>query len=208
MGGPSQQTLNTQNQLTQSQISTQQAATAQSQQEYQQQQALEAPAISFNTALASGDPSAVMKALAPQLTGISQATAANKENILESTGPGAARDVALSQNALNQGNQTASLEANAELQAPNTLANIGAGLGSNSLQALGASINAGGAASSANQVSINAAEQSKASTLGFLGTLAGAGTSLATGGLFSGGGGGGGGGTMNFPTTGPAILQA
>ena len=178
MGGPSKSSLNQQNQLTQLQYQTEQQALAQSQADYAQRNALQAPAIAFNQALSSGDPAAVLKALAPQAGNQSQATATAREGIFENTGPGAARDIGLAQNQIQGANQFANLESNAELQSFDKLANIGSGLGSFSLQELGAGISAGSAASSANQVSINAAEQSKASTLGFLGNLVGAGGAL------------------------------
>lgn len=189
MGGPSQSSLNTQSGITQQEIGIQQQAVAGSEQDRAARIAAQQPAINLNTALTSGDPAAVMTAIAPQLTGITQSKAANKEQIYEGLGPGAGRDEALLQNQLNAGNQTASLRANAVSSAYDKLANIGSGLGSFSLQELGAGISSGQAASSANQVNISAAEQSKASTLGFLGNLAGAGAKLATG--FSSGQGGG-----------------
>lgn len=178
MGGPSQSTINTQNALTQEQIGIQQQSLAGSQQDRAARVAAQQPAIDQYSALSSGDSSAIMKALVPQLTGVTQGTAAAKEGIYESVGPGAARDVALAQNQVNQGNQTAALRANAVSSSYDKLANIGAGLGSFSLQELGAGISSGQAASSSNQSIMQAQEQSKASTLGFLGELAGAGASL------------------------------
>jgi hypothetical protein len=182
MGGPSQSSLNTslntQNQLTQSQINTQSAATQESQQEFAQQQQLEAPSIAFNNALTSGDPKAVLTALAPEISGVTQAKNSTAAQIDEQLPPGAARDVAQANNIQGSANQIAGTEAAAEQGAYGTLASLGQELGSNSLQALAGSISAGSAASSANQVNISAAEQSKASTLGFVGSLAGTGASF------------------------------
>ena len=213
MGGPSQSSQNTQsslvqeqNQIAQNQLSVEQQALNTSNQEQAQYQALTQPAVNFNTALASGDPTAIMTALAPQTAAFSQAKSQNAGQIYEQLPPGAARDYALAQNTMNSNNQVAQTEAAQVAQAPNTLASIGAGFGSNALQELGASLGFGNsavsatnAAANANSNLMNVQEQSKSSTLGFLGQLVGAGAGLATGGLFSGMGGG----NSSVPTSGP-----
>jgi hypothetical protein len=202
MGGPSTSTANqiTQEQLglSQQQLGIEQQALNTSNQEQQQYQQLTAPAVAYNTALASGDPKAIMTALAPQLGAYSQERAANQESIYESMPAGAARDMALTQSNLEVNSQIAGLQSSAVAQAPSTLANLGAGFGSNALQELGASlgfgnsaISATNAASTTNANVMNVEEQSKAATLGFLGQLAGAAGTAASGGVFGSLGGGG-----------------
>lgn len=179
MGGPSQSAVNTQNSITQQQIGIEQQSLNQSTEDRESRKALQQPAIDFNSALASGDPAAVMKALAPQLTGLSQARSTARENIFEGLAPGAARDVSLAQNDVSNANAVAGLRASQSLGAMDKLANIGSGLGSFSLQELGAGISAGTAASGSNKAVMDSQEAAKASTLGFLGTLAGAGGNIA-----------------------------
>ena len=189
MGGPSTSTANniTQEQLgiSQQQLGIEQQALNTSNQEQAQYQQLTAPAIAYNTALASGDPNAIMTALAPQTQALSQERSQNQEQIYESMPAGAARDYAIGQNNQNVNSQTANLQASAVAQAPNTLANIGAGFGSNALQELGAALGFGNSATSAtnaasttNQGVMNVQEQGKASTLGVIGSLLGAGAQV------------------------------
>lgn len=192
MGGPSQSTLNQQQDITrqgqaisQEQLDLERQQVAQSGEDRAQRNALQAPAIDFNKALSSGDPAAIMKALAPSLAGFSQARNTAREGIFESLRPGAARDISLAQNDIGNANQIAGLRAQKVLEAPDKLANIGSGLGSFSLQELGAGISAGqtgisalGGASNSNQAVLSAQEQAKASTLGFLGNVVGAGAGL------------------------------
>lgn len=169
------QAENTQSAITQQQLDVEKQQLQESEVDRAQRIALQKPAVDFNTALTSGDRTAAMSALAPALAPVAQATKANKEAIWESQPPGAGRDVALQMNDASGRDKTASLQSNSFLSAFDKLANIGAGVGSFSLQELGAGLTAGGQASSSNQSVINAEQQRKSSQLGFLGELAGAG---------------------------------
>lgn len=171
MGAPKAETQ--QNAITSEQLAIEQQQVDASNQDRAQRLALMDPAIQFNKALTSGDRATAMAALAPALAPIDAATKANKEAIWESA-PGAARDVALQQNDAAGRTAVASTESNSFLSAFDKLANIGSGIGSFSLSEIGAGISAGSAASQSNQAVMNAQAQQKASTMGFLGSLAGA----------------------------------
>ena len=165
-------------------------------QTYEQQQQLQQPAIQFAQELASGDPSKVTQAAGPQLSQIAQQYAGAKQNILDTTPKGAAQDFALMQAPQQQANTTASLLGGEVNQGMNTLlglgqnaqsaeGNIASGLGGLSMQQLGAGLTAGGQASQTNQSVMQAQAQQKATTMGFLGQLAGA-AGTAAGGYFKG----------------------
>lgn len=198
MGGPNlqpqQATAQAQTQLSQQQLALGQQEFSQSQANTQQMQALLQPSINFNSKIASGDQSSLMTALAPQLTNITQAKSQNAGQIMEQVGPGAARDVALANNTMSSNDQVASLKNQTYTSAMDKLANIGTGLGSFSIQQLGAALSgfsgsgsslAG--ASTTQQSVLQAQSAQKASTMGFLGELAGAGGSALSGGFAAGG---------------------
>lgn len=162
-------------------------------QTYEQQQQLQQPAIQFAQGLASGNPADVTKAAGPQLSQIAQQYAGAKQSVLDTTPKGAAQDFSLMQLPQQQANTTANLlggEVNAGMNtllglgqnAQGALGNISSGLGGLSMQQLGAGLTAGGQASQTNQSVMNAQAQQKATTMGFLGQLAGAG-GMAAGGL-------------------------
>lgn len=181
MSGASTQSLNTQNTIAQEQLQTSQQAQALSQQQYQTSQAELAPAEGYYQSLVSGNPQQTMAAAAPQISKITGGYNAAVENINNSVPAGAARDYALSQVPIQQNSQVASTLNSVTQNAYGSLAQLGAGSESAALQFLGGGVSAGNAASSANQVGINAAEQSKSSTLGFLGSIVGAGASVLGG---------------------------
>ena len=158
------------------------------QQRFNQGDILQQPLISKLQSLTSGDPNAVISAAGPELGNIAKSGQAAKANIFNTIPAGAARDFALSQVPMQQYSQTAGYLNNIINQAPQELAQIGSaqqGLGTTLTGAaqgfgtLGTS-QAGLAGTTAyNQQQI--AAQQKASTLGFIGSLAG-----ATGSAFSG----------------------
>lgn len=181
MGGPSQQSINQENSIAQQQLNL----STTEQQQAQKNQALGVqlaqPAIMFNSELASGDPSKIMAAIAPSVTGITQGTANAREQIMDQTMPGAGRDTALAQLPEQQANQIAGLGSNAYLSSFGNLAQIGAGIEGTGLQQTGASISGANASSNATNAVMQAQEQSKASTMGLLGSLAGAAGTAAGG---------------------------
>lgn len=174
--GPSsteQNAENTQSAVSQQQLSLASQENAESQQQYQAQQTLEAPEIAQQTALASGNPSAVLAATAPTISTLSPQFTASQEQIQDSIPPGPARDAALAQLAVNKNSTIAGTEANLVAGAPATLANIGAGLGAESLQQIGAALSG---LSGANTSATGIAQEenaSEANKIGAVGSLAG-----------------------------------
>ena len=153
---------------------------AQSQAREKQMDTLLQPSIDFNKLLSTGDRGTILSAIAPQLGQINQASAATKENIYDTT-TGVARDVALTGANANKNSAIAGAASNAYLGSFDKLANIGSGLGSYSLQELGASLTAGQQAAG-NYGQIDQAQTArKGATMGFLGSLAGAGGSALSG---------------------------
>ena len=171
---------NAQKQMTQSEISTQQqqnqiaqTAQAESEQDRARRVALEQPAIDKYTALASGDKTEALKASMPVLSQVSQGYAAAKQSIFNSLPPGASRDKAMADLETQKFTTTAGTQAQMVADAPDKLANIGAGLGSMSLQELGAALGANqGAATTASNV-VGQQNEMKAQNLQLLGGLAG-----------------------------------
>jgi hypothetical protein len=149
---------------------------------------LEAPATSFYGNLVkagnSGDYSKLIAANAPQFTAISQQGQAAKENIYNTLPPGAARDYALGSLDTSKANSVASNLNSTYMSAFPALAQLGSQAGNTGLQEAGASLRGfeGAATTTNNVMSQDAA--SKASTMGFLGSLAGAAGSAAGGGAF------------------------
>lgn len=143
------------------------------------------PAIDYNTALIGGNKELATQAVAPLITGYNDASRAAKETIFESLPAGAGRDVALAETERARRTAVSTATTGATLGAFDKLANIGSGMGSFSLQELGAGLRGLEGASTSNQAAMKAENDRKASTMGFLGTLVGAGANLATGGFAS-----------------------
>ena len=171
---------NAQKQMTQAQISTEQQQNQIAQQandlavkKEAQSEQLEAPAIAKYTALAGNDKTEALKASMPVLNQVSQGYAAAKQSIFNSLPPGASRDKALADVETQKFTTTAGTQAQMVADAPDKLANIGAGLGSMSLQELGAALGANqGAATTASNV-VGQQNEMKAQNLQLLGGLAG-----------------------------------
>lgn len=192
MSGPKREDKSAQRDLAnqQTQISREQVQF--SKEDRDQRNLLQDPTIKFNQALASGDRDKIMTAAALPIAELTRGTQTAKENIMNTLPPGAARDFALSQVAREGPAQTAQFINQAHLSSMDKLANIAQGFGAFSLQELGAGLRAGEASGQTRNSIMQADAQSKAATLGFLGSLAGAAGSVATGGLTGGGGGKGG----------------
>jgi hypothetical protein len=129
------------------------------------------------------DPGAVTTAAAPFIANIGRGVNATREQIMNTTPPGAGRDAALARLEENKGSQTAGYLNQAATTGLQQNAQIGAGFGTSALQYLGADISGLNTASSSNQSVLQAQEASKASTMQFLGSLAGAGGMLGMGAL-------------------------
>jgi hypothetical protein len=141
----------------------------------------------FYQSLASGDPAAIMRAIAPAAQQTAQATAGAKANILANDPAGGEKNLALEMTDVNRGAQIASSASGATLAAPNALGQL-AGQGISLGQ--GAAGQATGALSSANTDLGNLQSltfhgqqlqmQQKGQTLGAAGGLAGDATQLGS----------------------------
>jgi hypothetical protein len=151
------------------------------QQQYAQSQALEAPLVAQETALASGNRTAAVNAAMPTISTLSQGYNAALSQIQDTLPPGAARDQAVAQLQRQEYTGIAGAQASAVQQAPQVLAQLGAGDAGLSVQELGAALS--GYTSSANAQGQVAAEGNaqKANQLSFFGQLAGAAGSAASG---------------------------
>lgn len=171
MSSPS--STGTQQQITAQQLAIESQQNQLAQDNQAQGSQLMQPLISQLTALSSNNPTAISTALAPYLTNITQGASQAKGQIMEDIGPGAAQQVALAN--VDTGTQTQIAQTrNALTQgAPAQLAQLGQGIESFGLSDVGAAISAAGGASSSNAATMQAQSQGKASTLSFLGELAG-----------------------------------
>ncbi|HXN71564.1 MAG TPA: hypothetical protein VN861_03310 [Candidatus Acidoferrales bacterium] len=134
--------------------------------------------------LASGDPAAIMQAIAPAAQQTAQATAGARANIMANDPSGGEKNLALEQTDVNRGAQISSAASGATLNAPNALGQLASQGISESTAATNSGISG---LSNANQgiSSLQGLEyqgeqisaQEKGSTLGALGSLAGAGAS-------------------------------
>jgi hypothetical protein len=142
----------------------------------------------FYQNLASGDPAAIMKAIAPTAQAASSSAAGAKANIEANSPAGGEKNLALEQVDVNRGAQISSAASGATLAAPNALGQIAG-------QGIGEGISSAGAAtsglSSANQglTSLQGLTfqgqqlqmEQKGQTLGAVGGLAGDATQLGAG---------------------------
>lgn len=141
----------------------------------------------FYQSLATGDPYAIARAIAPAAQQINAATTGARNNIINNTPVGGERNLALDQADLQQGAQVGSTAANGYLGSFNALAQL-AGQGVNqSIGSAGAGISGYGTANqgltSAGQLGI----EQKGSSLGALGSLAGVGGQIGSAALLAGG---------------------
>lgn len=144
---------------------------------------LEQPAINLYSGLTSGDPKAQLTAASPIIGQIQSGYNAAKQNILNTTAPGAARDFAMTQLPIQSNAATSGVIAQETAGAFDKLANIGAGLGSFSLNQGGLTENAfAGSTQAIGQLGQQQAQQ-KASTMGFLGSIVSGAANVATGGM-------------------------
>ena len=144
-----------------------------------QSEALQQPAIDKYTALSKGDRTAALEASMPVLSQVSQGYQAAKQSILNSVPAGPARDKAISDLEMQKFTTTSGAQATAVSAAPDTLANIGSGLGAMSLQELGASISGYQSAGNLAGNVVQQSDQRKAQNLQLLGGLAGTTGSVA-----------------------------
>lgn len=184
MGGPG--AAYNQAQATQQQVSQEQLGIAQQQNQlqgenYQRMLTLEQPYIQQQQALATGSPQAALQAVAPQVGTIASGFNAAKERIMNSVPAGPARDYALAQLPLQENTAQAGILGQAVAQAPQNLANVGAGFGGYSLQEVGASLSGLSGANTTSSAVAGEANQAKANQIGMWSGLAQAAGSAAGG---------------------------
>jgi len=156
----------------------------QEQQQYAESQALEAPLIAQETALASGNRSAAVSAAMPTISTLSQGYNASKQAIQDNLPPGAARDQALAQLSTQEYTGIAGAQAAQVQAAPGILAQLGSGSAGLSVQELGAALSGYGSSGQLQGQVASENNQSKANELGLFGGLLGA-AGTAGGGLLS-----------------------
>ena len=130
--------------------------------------------------LASGDPAAIARLIAPATQQINTATAGAKKNILDTAPAGGEKNLAIENADVAQGAQIGALASQGYNNSFNTLAQLGgANVNSGISSAVTATSAYGSAGSSLGNV-VGENIQQKGATLGVFGGLAGDATSLAT----------------------------
>jgi hypothetical protein len=175
--------MSTNSQITQQQLNLAQQQQTASTEDKAKAEALQAPLIAKETALASGDRNAALAAAMPTISKISSGYEGAKQSVFNSVAPGAARDTALANLEVQKSVAPAQAMAQSVENAPEILANIGSGVGAFSLQELGASLSGYGGASTTNQSNLASATQQQAAKLGVVGDLVGAAGGAATAGI-------------------------
>lgn len=192
MGGPGK-TESQQSQLASTEANTAQTYAGLAQQSLGTMNQLTAPAISYNQGLVnaanSGNYSQLISAAGPAVGANSQAGQQAAQNIRNTVPAGAGQQAALAALPYQVGNANAAALNQSYTGALNNLTQIGAAYGGVGLQE--GSLNTSNNTAAASTLGQVGQEQSasKASTMGLLGSLAGLGGNLATGGAFSGLGG-------------------
>jgi len=131
--------------------------------------------------LATGDPGAISRAIAPATSQITKQTASAEKRISEDMPRGGTKNLAMEEAEINKGAQVSNLATQSYLSSFQNLANLGTSGISESTSLLGTSI--GGLSAAGTQYSNIAQQQSegKSNSLGFWGSLAGSGAEVAAG---------------------------
>lgn len=136
-------------------------------------------AENFYQTLATGDPYAIARAIAPATQQIDLATAGAKQNILNNSPAGGERNLALEEADVNRGAQVGQTASNGFLNSFNALAQLaGQGVGQ-SISGAGTAISGLGAANQGWTNLYQLGNEQKGSQLGLLGNLAGSGAGIA-----------------------------
>lgn len=187
MGGPKKENRDAELAATRGQLELGNKLAAQSDERLKTQQAYEAPLVGWLKGIIGGDTRSKLATAAVPIGEITRGTAAARENILDSVPAGAGRDFALSSLRRDEAGQKATFLNNAFLNAFPALAKVGQGNANIGLQQLGGGLRSTEAGVS-NIGNINNRDaQSKASTLGLIGNLAGAAGGAAFGRIGGGG---------------------
>lgn len=188
MGGPSKHLQQSQEKLADSQATAAQQFANLSQQSLSQMNTLTQPAVNHDMGLInaanSGNYSQLIQAAGPTVGANSQAAQQAAQNIRNNIPAGAGQQAALAQIPFQLGNANAGALNQAYTGALGNLTQIGAAYGGVGLNEAGISTNSANAAGSAYGQIGNEQAQSKATTMGFLGSLAGAAGTAAGGGAF------------------------
>ena len=142
---------------------------------FQQSQQEQAPLVNFLQGIAGGNKSDLTTAAAPILSQISGGAQKSKDTIMATMPPGAARDEALANLQVSNKSNVASTLNSTYTNALGALGNVGNTNAGLSLNAFGGGLSGLSGASSTENSVMQADAASKASTMGFLGSLAGAG---------------------------------
>lgn len=180
-GGPSSGTQQTQNQLTQAQIASQQQASAQSAQTYATAQPGFQQAENYYQSLASGNPQQIASAVGPATSQINAASQGAVQQIQQNMPRGGAEQMAVANVEQQRAGQIGNLGTQAYTSAFPALASLSQGGLGLSTNQLATAISAGAAGSQSNAQLMQAQSAGKGSTLGFLGSLAGAGGTALSG---------------------------
>lgn len=184
MSGPGK-TESNQDTLAQQQQATSQQYANLAQQSLGTMNQLTAPAISYDTGLAtaakSGDYSQLIQASGPALGTNALAAKGAEAQIRNNIPAGAGQQAALAQIPIQEGTANASALNQAYQGALNNLTQIGAGYGALGTQEAGAGISSSNSAGSTYQSVGNEQAATKAANMNFLGSLAGAGGAAAGG---------------------------
>lgn len=129
------------------------------------------PAIDLNKAFATGDREKATAFAAPTIGQIGRSMQSAKDSIYNTVPAGPARDYALAKLEMDRNAAVGGAMTEPYISSFDKLANIGSGLGSFSLNELGAGLRAGESATMTNDSIIKAGTAQKASTMGFLGQL-------------------------------------
>lgn len=190
---------NTQNQITQQQLGLEQQQQAQSNQMFQTAFPGFQTAENYYTQLASGNPQQIFAATAPAVGQINTATQGASQQIAQNLPRGGVEQMAQANLQQQRAGQVGNLATQAYTSSFPALASLsqgGLGLAANDISN---AISAGSVASGSNQAVMQQQTAGKGASLGFLGSLAGAGgelgaaSKLAPAAAATGGGGGAGG---------------
>lgn len=130
-------------------------------------------AIDHYTKIASGDSSAIQHEIAPGVSKVTQAAAAQKEHIKENMPRGGASELAQAEVDINKAGQIGEAGLTAYNASFDKLANLAHGGMAISGNEIAAALSAFSGASSSNQASANMAEAAKSAQLGFISSLGG-----------------------------------
>jgi hypothetical protein len=175
MGGGTGGTQSTQNQIAQGQL----AISQQQQDQANKVEGIVEPGLqtaeNYYTSLASGDPTKIMAAIGPAVGQIGSQTQQAKNSITATTPRGGAQDLALAEADISKAGQVGNLQTQAYTGAFPALAQLFQGGSSTAISQVANAISAASGAGTTEAQIGQEQSAGKASTMGLLGSLAGAG---------------------------------